>query len=126
MNTVSMRAFAFFTGKEESKLEPVKWSVNNTRYEVYAPSLASFDILDMLPHGLAVRNKVISTVGTVAHRGPSLYEVYPRSLSPVLLPMWEQVIQDANSNAAAVKKKPQRFLHINSDAATNIREAIIN
>jgi hypothetical protein len=77
----------------------VKWSVGNTPYEVYTPSLASSDSLDMLPHGLDVRNKVISTVGTVAHRRPSLYEVYPMSLSPVLLPIWEQVNQDANNNA---------------------------
>ena len=45
------------------------------------------------------RAKVLTTVGNKAHKGPSLYETFPRSLSLVLQAVWEQINTDANDNA---------------------------
>lgn len=97
-NMSNSSSFSFTPTKESPKNEPIKWTINNTKYEVYLPTLLTFELADLLAHGVSIRNKVLTTVGTAAHRGPSLYEVYSRALSPVLLSVWEQLNQEANNN----------------------------
>ena len=91
-------SFSFTPTKEQTKSEPIKWTINNTKYEVYLPTLQTFELSDIVSHGVTLRNKVMTTVGTAAHRGLSLYEVYSRSLSPVLLTDWEQLNQEADND----------------------------
>jgi hypothetical protein len=98
MTVQPTRTFTFFQNKAEVKPEPIKWVIGNTRYEVYVPSISSFDTEDILPHGQALRTKVLAAVGTAAHRGPSLFEVYSRSLSPVLSSMWEGGLKNAEED----------------------------
>jgi hypothetical protein len=66
---------------------------------VYVPILSSFGNTDLIAHAVAIRTKVLSTVGTAAHRGPALYEVYPPSLPFVLLSEWEQLKSEADQAA---------------------------
>jgi hypothetical protein len=85
----------------ENLVQPIKRTINNTKYEVYLPTLQTFELSDIVSQGVTLRNKVMTTVGTATHRGLSLYEVYSRSLSPVLLSEWEQADNDPLVNNTA-------------------------
>ena len=78
---MSETTFTFKTDESKNYAEAIKWSRGTSRYEVYVPTLSTLELNDLLPHCMAVRAKGLSTVGTDAHKGPSLYEVFPRSLS---------------------------------------------
>ena len=93
-------SFTFATKDSEPYPEAIKWSQGNAKYEVHVPILKSLDIHDVVSHCLSVRTKVMSTVGTEAHKGPSLYKVFQRSLSLVLSTVWVQINNDADTNAA--------------------------
>jgi hypothetical protein len=88
--------FSFAPAVDPPRPEPIKWTTNASKYEVYVPILSSFGNMDLIAHAVAVRTKVLSSVGTVAHRGPALYELYPRSLPFVLLSEWEQLNSEAD------------------------------
>jgi hypothetical protein len=129
MTVQPTRTFTFFQNKTEVKLEPITWVIANTRYEVYVPSISSFDIEDILPHGHALRTKVVAAVGTAAHRWPSLFEVYSRSLSPVLSAMWDGVMKNAEEdelidNTKTIENFDARFrdliqIHSTTDEPTS-------
>ena len=91
-------SFSFATKKEEPRSEAIKWSYGYARYEVYMPVLKSLEVNELIPHGMELSAKVLTTVGDAAHQGTSLYEVFPRSLSLVLRTIWEQINQDADAD----------------------------
>jgi hypothetical protein len=83
------------TQKEHS----LKWTnQDGTRYEIHCDQLESMELKDLVPHCLLIRNKVMKAVQTNAHQGPSLYEVFPRTLSMTLQGIWDTVIADAGNH----------------------------
>jgi hypothetical protein len=64
--------------------EAIKWSNNNARYEIHTTVLNNLDLSILLPHCLEVRNKIEAVVTTNAHLGPSLFQVFPQTISTVL------------------------------------------
>ena len=91
-------SFPFVSKDDELRNESIKWSRGNSKYEIYIPILKSLELNELLPHVMNFRSKVLTTVGTEAHRGPSLHEAFPRSLSLVLSAVWEQINADANAD----------------------------
>ena len=59
----------------------VKWQQLNTKYEIHISVLRELDLSIIVPHCLDVVDKVIGVVGTAAHKGPSLYKVFPRTVT---------------------------------------------
>jgi hypothetical protein len=105
---------------EEAHSEAIKWKQENTKYEVYTPILKSMDIGEMIPHIISIKSKVTTTVSEEDHAGPSLFEVFPRSLSIVLATIWEQVRDDALNNDETVanfdnRAKDLLAVHATSD-----------
>ena len=86
---------------EDKYHEAIKWTITNTKYEIHVPELTSFELEHLLPHCLLVKNKIASVVGTAAHQGPSLYRAFPRTLSPVLQGVWQQIITDTPAGEVA-------------------------
>ena len=83
---------------EEPHVEAIKWQLNNSKYEIHVAVLRSLDYHDLVPHCLNVHSKVDMAVTTLAHKGPSLYTVFPRTLSIALRAAWDRINIDADSN----------------------------
>jgi hypothetical protein len=60
--------------------------------------LESFDLQEMIPHCLQVLSKVNSAVAVENHKGPSYFKVFPRTLSMILEPVWNQLVEEARNN----------------------------
>ena len=91
-------SFNFIDLTNEDRLEAIKWTRGTSRYEVYVSILHSLELGEVLPHSMSVRDKVLTTVNTDAQKGPSLYKVFPRTMTPVLRVTWDQVNQEADNN----------------------------
>ena len=99
MSLTNVSSFNFAPKDNDSKSEAIKWESNGHKYEIYAPILRSMDLYDLLSHSLLVRARVLSTVGANdPDNGPSLYEVFGRSLSIILLSVWEQINASADAD----------------------------
>ena len=76
--------------------EAIKWSVGNTKYEFHAPTLGHpHEIENVLPHCLNVKAKIDAIACNEAHKGPSIYRVFPRTISPASRGVWQQLMDDA-------------------------------
>ena len=79
--------------------EAIKWQIANSKYEIHTPELSDLDIAVFLPHCLDVRNKIVSAVSAENHKAPSLFRVFPRTISPVLRSIWDNLVEGAPNNA---------------------------
>lgn len=95
-----MEMIPFLRQEDAPHDEAIKWSIGNNRYEIYHTILDTFDVDKTLPHVLTFRSKVDTTVGVAAHKGPSLYQVFPRTLSLVLRGIWETINESADNDPA--------------------------
>jgi hypothetical protein len=86
------------TTSEGQQMETIKWTHVNSRYEIHAPVLEVLELSTLLPHCLEIKAKIESVVTTVAHIGPSLFRVFPRTISIVLRSIWDIIIHDDNPN----------------------------
>ena len=82
-----------------SRDETIKWQIANSKYEIHTPELNDLDIAVFLPHCLDVRNKVISAVAAENHKAASLFRVFPRTISPVLRSIWDNIVEGAPNDA---------------------------
>ena len=92
------QVFPFKQSSEDAlRTEAIKWTIaqSKTKYEVYVHTLKEFELEKLLPHCLEIKAKINSVVGTQSHMGPSMYQVFPRSLSPVLQGVWNHVVVGA-------------------------------
>eukprot|EP00543_Licmophora_paradoxa_P007499 CAMPEP_0202452314 /NCGR_PEP_ID=MMETSP1360-20130828/10554_1 /ASSEMBLY_ACC=CAM_ASM_000848 /TAXON_ID=515479 /ORGANISM="Licmophora paradoxa, Strain CCMP2313" /LENGTH=242 /DNA_ID=CAMNT_0049071101 /DNA_START=226 /DNA_END=951 /DNA_ORIENTATION=+ len=48
----------------------------------------------LIPHCIAVKKRVESTVTTEAHLGPSLYKVFPRTIEGPLPSVWQTIVDE--------------------------------
>lgn len=81
------------------KQEAVKWSIGNSRYEIYTTTLEDIDVGALISHCLAVKYKIRQAVTTPAHFEQSLFRVFPRTLSNVLRPIWDVIVSDQDEIA---------------------------
>ena len=72
----------------------IKWQQSTSKYEIYTPVLRDLELAVMIPHCIEVKQKIDSAVSTATHKGPSYFQVFPRTLSNVLLTIWTQLIAD--------------------------------
>ena len=104
---------------EDEKRDTFKWTVgNNSKYETQLKVLTSLELEHLVPHVLEVKTKVDAAVGTVNHKGPSLYKVFPRTLSLVLRSVWDQIIADAPAGApeteATFAERAKEFIAVHA------------
>jgi len=79
---------------EEGRTVAIKWQQVSARYEIVTPILEDVVLEKLLPHCLAIKSKIKTTVAIAAHTGPSYFRVFPRTISPVLKQDWTQLLQD--------------------------------
>jgi hypothetical protein len=79
--------------------EAIKWSNNNGRYEIHTTILNNLDLSILLRHCLEVRNKIRAAVTVNAHLGPSLFRVFPQTISAVLRSIWDLIIPGIDETA---------------------------
>ena len=72
------------TKEEEQRTESIEWTQVNTRCEIHVPILKSLELNELVPRALNFRSKVLTTVETAAHEGPSSCKAFPRSMTLVL------------------------------------------
>jgi hypothetical protein len=77
-----------------SHVETIKWSHGNSKYEIYVPVLEDLELMVLVPHCLDVKAKIEQVVSNNAHVGPSLFRVFPRTISFVLRTIWDLIIND--------------------------------
>ena len=68
-----------------------KWIQDSQCYEIHSPKLVSFELEDLLPHCLEVRQRVITVCAENDHKGPSLYQILGRTLATPLRALWETI-----------------------------------
>jgi hypothetical protein len=68
----------------------VKWSQGNSKYEIYVATLEDMDNETLLPHCIDVKGNVQKEVSNDDHLGPSLFKVFPRTLSIPLMAVRDQ------------------------------------
>jgi hypothetical protein len=107
--TTSLQLFSY-KPKETSKEESIKWTCGNTKYECHLRTLESFDLQEMIPHCLQVLSKVNSAVAVENHKGPSYFKVFPRTLSIILEPVWNQLVEEARNNDDGGAAQKQRTI----------------
>ena len=79
--------------------QTLKWSINNTRFEVSTTILDSVEIQELVPHCVEWRDQILSrTVFTEAHKAHSLYRNFGRTLSSTLHNTWSQLLEDADND----------------------------
>ena len=74
--------------------EAIRWRVGNTSYEFHMKQLSKLDLHIFVPHCDDFITKVLNTVQTAAHQGPSLFNQFPRTLSTILQTEWQQILID--------------------------------
>ena len=80
--------------KDSSNEYPVKWKVANTTYEAHLSRLDRIESGAVIQHCHQVLHRVRDAVASAAHMGPSLFRVFPRTLSIPLTSIWDQVLAD--------------------------------
>jgi hypothetical protein len=105
--------------KTKDRPEAIKWTRANVRYEIHTNVLDELDVATLVPHCLDVSHKVKAVVTTDNHLGPSLFAVFPRTLSATLRSMWDIIV--ANGGAAleselAFSQKLRDFIAAHSTA----------
>jgi transposase InsO family protein len=82
----------------DTQVETIKWTHVNARYEIHAQVLENLELSSLLPHCLEIKAKIESVVTTAAHIGPSLFRVFPRTISMVLRSIWDIIVEDDQPN----------------------------
>ena len=85
------QVFAFkVPDKDDLHHEAIKWSIGNTKHEFCIPILGHpYEIENVLPHCLNIKAKIDAIVYNEAHKGPSIYRVFPRAISPAPRGVWQ-------------------------------------
>jgi hypothetical protein len=87
----------------DAHAETIKWSQGNSKYEIYISVLEDIELKCVLPHCMDdVRTKIEQVVSTEAHLSPSLFRVFPRTISNVLRTIWEVLLQDEDHDKETV------------------------
>ena len=98
-------SFTFNNEKEDRHLEAFKWQRGPSKYEVYMETLETMDICKMMRHGKEFKAKALRQVSAMNHQGPSLHEVFGRTLSLALGAVWQAINDDADANPAVNNAK---------------------
>lgn len=95
------RTLSYKINKREGEyLAPIKWTQVSEEYETDLSSYSRLvEAFDMLPHVMCMFDKMDAAVGTESHKGPSLFHVFPRTLSKYLRIDWYNVIHDAKADS---------------------------
>lgn len=96
----------------DTKTQPIKWKQNNSSYEIHTNILESIELSKVLPHCLEVEAKILAVVTTANHQGPSLFRVFPLTISRVLQPMWTTIINDAIADPMSMMPKQRQISKI--------------
>eukprot|EP00543_Licmophora_paradoxa_P000336 CAMPEP_0202441084 /NCGR_PEP_ID=MMETSP1360-20130828/364_1 /ASSEMBLY_ACC=CAM_ASM_000848 /TAXON_ID=515479 /ORGANISM="Licmophora paradoxa, Strain CCMP2313" /LENGTH=127 /DNA_ID=CAMNT_0049055819 /DNA_START=287 /DNA_END=667 /DNA_ORIENTATION=+ len=86
--------FSLYKTVDVNRQVPFKWQQVNSRYEIYAAHLGTYNMDVLIPHCIAVKKRVESTVTTEAHLGPSLYKVFPRTIEGPLPSVWQSIVDE--------------------------------
>ena len=91
-----------FNMNDAASLKPkqtLKWSINNTKYEVSTTIHDSVEIQELVPHCVEWRDQILSrTVFTEAHKAHSLYRNFGHALSSILHNTWSKLLEDADND----------------------------
>jgi hypothetical protein len=97
MTTLQLVSYKEAAGIKE---ETLKWTCGNTRYECQLRTLESLDLQELIPHSLRVKSKIDFAVGNNTHKGQSYFKVFPRTLSMMLEPVWNHLMEDTRNDEA--------------------------
>mmetsp|Transcript_24155 Transcript_24155/g.44923 ORF Transcript_24155/g.44923 Transcript_24155/m.44923 type:complete len:311 (+) Transcript_24155:28-960(+) len=81
----------------------VKWHHGSSKYEIYQATLDNIEIEALLPHCVTTAAKIKKEVSTPTHVGPSLFKVFPRTLSIPLTTIWDHIVENIED------KTPENF-----------------
>jgi hypothetical protein len=109
--TTTDNLFSFKSSKEADKGESIKLTCGNTKYKCHLRTWESFDLQEMIPHCLQVLSKVNSAVAVENHKGPSYFKVFRRTLSRILEPVWNQIVEETrNDDDADIAQSNKNFM----------------
>ena len=74
---MSAQLFPITIDNDETHCESIKWKQANTAYEIHTSVLRDLNLNILLPHCLAIRDKIITVVTNPAHLGPSFFRMFP-------------------------------------------------
>jgi hypothetical protein len=85
----------------------------------------------LLPHCLEVRRKILAISSVEAHKGPSQFRIFPRTLSMVLQSIWDIIIDvgDNTKDTDGFDEASQTFIASNctvENVGTNSSSSYVN
>jgi hypothetical protein len=92
MTMANPYTFPFKKNNEDKRMPAIKWQQVNNKYEIHVKTLEDIDLSVLIPHCIETRAKIKNEVSVGGHRGPSLFSVFPRTLSTTLNAIWDQVV----------------------------------
>ena len=97
-------SFTFASAKEDEHLEKFQWTrgagATLQKHEIHMDPLDAVDFCKMIRHCKEFERKVLRQVATANQQGPSLCDVFGRTVSPALEAMWNQINAAADADAA--------------------------
>ena len=93
--------FPWAVTKSGTPPSAIKWSVSTSHYEIHMHTLDGLEVSLLLPYCLGFKTEVKKGVPNESHYAVSLFYVFPRTLSVLLLSIWEQILSDLPSDAQA-------------------------
>ena len=82
--------FPYLFKEEATGTTSFKWKQGNSQYEIAAVPLDELDLPQLLHHCLDVKSKVEGVVSTENHIPPSLFRIFPSTLSLTIRVIWEE------------------------------------
>lgn len=94
-NTIKVLPFPWIpdASTQEQEKRCFKWYEGDKTYQVYLPTLKSYDLDVLVPHCLNARCDIKKQVAEEEHLGSSLFKVFPKSLGYELTAQWELISQ---------------------------------
>lgn len=94
-------AIEWDNGKVSQEL--IRWTLNDTRYEIITPVLYQCDVGLIITHAMHIMHKINSQVGTDENlRAGSYWAVFPRTIFIQLLAIWDTIAVDFPSPGMVV------------------------
>jgi hypothetical protein len=95
--------------------EKTSWKVENVWYVIYQATLKQFEAHLVVPHILSVKNKIEQVMEKEDHFGPSLFQVFPRTLKPIVEEQWNRIVTKVEEETRArgeATKRTGEFFHV--------------
>jgi len=124
MTDFTAEIIPFETPEAQGRETAIKWSLNNARYEIYATELEDLDPAQLMAHCITISDRIRQLVDREQHVAPSLFQVFPRTISTVLRSVWDNIADEHPKTSEGYDECLKEF--IASNCSTSDRHELVH